>query len=425
MTLKNFLATCWLWLLFVCPLAARGQEGLLAHPAAWLAGDSSILRGGAASGGASLNPAEETACPDGSCGSCSRCCRRYGFWGSVEYLMWWARGTSLPPLVTTSVDGTPQSDAGVLGLPSTSILFGDQLGAGKLQSGGRVTFGLWLDEDHDVTVAGRFFGLGGDTTRFSQASTGSPILAQPFFNALLGQQDALIVAYPGYAIGGINARVSTDNILSAEAFTEIMMSRDSLRRVDLVAGYQFFRLDDWLQVNSSSTIVQSGNPFEGFRVDVRDRFSTRNQFHGGEIGLRGRWARGQWSLNVLGQVALGNMNQQVTIAGTTTVTTPGGGSAVNPGGLLAAPSNIGTYQRDKFAYIPQLIANVHYHVNPCLSFHIGYNILWISDIALSGDQIDLGVNGSFPNAGPARPAFTFRDREYWLQGINFGLNWDF
>jgi hypothetical protein len=29
--------------------------------------------------------------------------------------------------------------------------------------------------------------------------------------------------------------------------------------------------------------------------------------------------------------------------------------------------------------------------------------------------VDLGVN----------PAFAFRDRDYWLQGINFGLNWDF
>jgi hypothetical protein len=30
-----------------------------------------------------------------------------------------------------------------------------------------------------------------------------------------------------------------------------------------------------------------------------------------------------------------------------------------------------------------------------------------------------------PLLGEARPAFEFDDEYYWLQGINFGVNWDF
>ena len=135
-------------------------------------------------------------------------------------------------------------------------------------------------------------------------------------------------------------------------------------------------------------------------------------------------AHGMWSLNVLGQVGIGNMNEQASVAGTTTITPAGGGSATNPGGLLAQPSNIGTYQRNRFVFLPQITANLNYHVNPNLSFHIGYNILWISDVALSGDQIDQTVNLGQP-AGPNRPAFAFHGTDYWLQGINWGLNWDF
>jgi hypothetical protein len=337
--------------------------------------------------------------------------------------MWWAKGTPLPPLVTTSLPGTPQGNAGVLGLGSTSVLFGNEVGGNKMQGGGRVTAGIWLDPDHNVAAGGRFFGTGGDTTRFAQASTGNPILARPFFNAQLGIQDALIVAFPGFNQGSINAHLTTNNIIGAEAFGEIMMSRDCRRRIDLVGGYQFFRMDDWLQISSTSTITQAGNPLAGLRQDVTDRFSTRNQFHGGEFGLRGRMARGQWSLNLLGQIAIGNMNQQVTIDGSTT-TTFLGASITDDRGLLAQPSNIGTFERNRFAYIPQLIGNLHYHVNPNLSFHIGYNIMWISDVALSADQIDPVVNLGQPG-GPARPAFAFDDREYWLQGINWGLNWDF
>src|SRR5436309_7902151 len=142
-----------------------------------------------------------------------------------------------------------------------------------------------------------------------------------------------------------------------------MMFRDYRRRVDLVGGYQFFRIDDWLQVDSSTTGTDINN-IQTFGVTqaLNDRFSTRNQFHGGLIGLRGRMAHGQWSLNVLGQVGIGNMNEQAIISGSTTTTSNGNPSTSN-GGLLAQPSNIGVHQRNVFCALPQLIGNLHYHVN--------------------------------------------------------------
>src|SRR5262249_20696772 len=133
----------------------------------------------------------------------------------------------------------------------------------------------------------------------------------------------------------------------------------------------------------------------------------------------------QWSLNVLGTAGIGNMNEQATVAGNTTV----GGGAATPGGILTQPTNIGTYSRNVFAFIPTLTSNLQYHVTPNLSFHMGYNIIWISNVATSADQIDRQVNtsqfGGGAVVGPARPQFTFNDRDYWLQGINWGMNWDF
>jgi hypothetical protein len=409
------------------PARSQGPtDGMLVRMVSWFTGDPDVLYGPPSALLGPPNSAEDTCCDSGCCGCCSACCHQHDVWGSVEFLMWWGKGTSLPPLVTTSPVGTPQTNAGVLGFPSTSVLFGDEMAGNKLQGGGRVTAGIWLDPDHNVAAGGRFFGLGGDTDRFAQNSpTGDPILGIPFFNALLDQPDALLLAFPGLSRGGINAYLSTNNVIGAEAFAEIMMLRDARRRIDLVGGYQFFRMDDWLQINSTSTLTQAGNPFAGLQIDVRDRFSTRNEFHGGEVGLRGRLAHGMWSLNVLGQVGLGNMNQTVTINGTTGVTPPGGGAtAVSTGGLFAQESNIGVYQQNKFVFLPQLIANLNYHLNPNLSFHVGYNLLWISDVALSADQIDTAVNLNQP-VGPIRPAFAFQDRDYWFQGINLGMNWDF
>lgn len=409
--------------------AARAQDSMATRMVSWFTGDPAVGEGPTPVSATPKNFAEDTCCSDGSCGCCSQCSKCYDTFGSAEFLMWWARGTSLPPLVTTSLPGTPQANAGVLGLPTTSTLFGDQLATSKMQGGGRLTAGIWLDPEHNVALGGRFFGLGGDTTRFTASTAGgNPILGLPFFNSQLQIEDAYLAAFPGLTAGSVTAHVTTNNIIGADAFTEIMLTRDCRRRIDLVAGYQFLRLDDWLQINANSTVIDPNSLSFGANIDVNDRFSTRNQFHGGQIGLRGRMARGQWSLNMLGVAGLGNMNEQVTISGNTTVTTGGVGSTTQ-GGIYSQPTNIGTYSRNVFAFIPQLTTNLQYHVTPNLSFHIGYNIIWISNIATSADQIDRTVNTSQffgqPLVGPARPQFTFNDREYWLQGINWGMNWDF
>ena len=64
---------------------------------------------------------------------------RYGgFWITGEYLNWSAKGDKLPPLVTTSPPGTPLAQAGVLGAPGTSVLFGDESVNDRWRSGASV-----------------------------------------------------------------------------------------------------------------------------------------------------------------------------------------------------------------------------------------------------------------------------------------------
>src|SRR5215831_18765845 len=45
-------------------------------------------------------------------------------WAEAEYLLWWMKGASLPPLITASPAGTPSTQAGVLGAPTTTVVFG-------------------------------------------------------------------------------------------------------------------------------------------------------------------------------------------------------------------------------------------------------------------------------------------------------------
>lgn len=108
-------------------------------------------------------------------------------WADFDYLGFWVKGNHVPALVTTSPIGTPQSRAGVLGQPGTSILFGDQRLNTDMRSGGRITFGAWLVGDV-LAIEGNYFALGTETTNysatsvFSNGSTSDPILARPYFN---------------------------------------------------------------------------------------------------------------------------------------------------------------------------------------------------------------------------------------------------
>ena len=362
-------------------------------------------------------PAENTCCADGHCGQCSHCCHHMDLWGSAEFLLWWGKGSATPPLVTTSPQGTPQDQAGVL--PGAEVLFGGTHLGDEDQAGGRITLGIWLDQQHDVALAGRFYWLGGASDRFFASSDGDPILARPFFNVLLDQNDALLIAFEDLVDGSITASYTND-FLATEAYFQVMLESDRCRRVDAIAGFQFARLDDWLQIDSTHFLREVGD----LQLDIRDRFSTHNTFYGGMIGVRAQMMRGCWSLDTLAKIGLGVSQQEVTIVGRTDFT-PGPTAS---GGLLAQDTNIGNYQRDEFGIIPELTINLKYHINPCLSAHVGYTVLFWSDVVTAGSQIDTGVNTTQipgPIIGAARPAFDFDDEYYWMQGINFGVNWDF
>lgn len=66
-------------------------------------------------------------CDDSGCSYCGvpLCSPPGRFWIRADWLMWWTNGEHLPPLVTSSPQGTPQGQAGVLGQPGTTILFGN------------------------------------------------------------------------------------------------------------------------------------------------------------------------------------------------------------------------------------------------------------------------------------------------------------
>ena len=348
-------------------------------------------------------------------------------WARVEYLMWFSRGRNAPPLVTTSPDTiVDPTQAGVIGA-DTSVLFGGEEPIGEnMRSGGRISIGRLL-ADERTWLEGRFWGVEDSTERFFQGSNGSPILARPFFNPVLGVEDALLVAFPGAATGGSVNVLAKNDMLSAEAWLRRTWCDCGHVRLDLLAGYQFARIDDFLSVSSTATSI---DPLAAVPVNtvigVSDAFSTQNEFHGLSLGFLLETRKDCWSLEVLGKIGLGNMRQQVEIAGTTNTDPPAGATVRTEGGLLAFPSNIGVYNGNRFTVVPELNLNVAYNFSPTWKIFAGYTVIYYSNAVLAGNQIDRAVNLSQvpgPPVGPLRPEFSFVNSDFIIQGINIGAEY--
>ena len=359
---------------------------------------------------------------------------------SADYLLWWTTGARLPPLVTTSPPGTAPADAGVLGTQGATVLFGDQVGGGDARSGFRTILGIWLDATMLWDLEFDYFSPGGRSASFTETSDGNPILARPFLDFQLNRQSALAVAYPGVATGTVAAEasdyfqsfgLSVSRCLYEYNFTDpfkpaiplLCPSFISAYRFDFLGAFRYYGLSDRVSVGEN---VVFANYFGVQNVNVAsvDNFAVGNDFFGGEIGLRTRMRRGNWSLDVLGKVALGNNHRVVNIAGETAIMPPGGPTIPVASGALAAGSNIGVHTQDAFTAIPALNVELGYRWNGHWRTYVGYDLIYWAEVARAADQIDLALDRS--GAGQRRYSRT-APRNSWPKALiwvrSFGSKW--
>ncbi len=360
--------------------------------------------------------------PGSACGPPGR------VWVSGEYLLWWIRGAGAPPLVTASPAGTPRELAGVL--PGATVLSGGSALDSREHPGARFQAGAWLNEAQTLGLEGSFFFLAQQNTTFrTGVSNGDPILGRPVFNALTGTEDAELVAFPGVLNGGVTVS-SFSRLWGADGNLVGNVACGRTYRVDVLGGYRYLRLDEGLAVTENLSVP--AGPSAGSRIVVGDQFHTRNNFHGGQLGLKASFWGTRLGVDLIGKVALGVTDADIRVSGQTAFYTAGG-TFVQPGGLLALPSNIGSYSRNLFAVAPEATFRVGYRVTDTMKLFVGYTFLYLSDVARPGDQIDRVVNrsqlpdvtGPRPLVGPARPQPLLHDTDFWAQGINFGLEWRF
>lgn len=385
-------------------------------------------------------------CADGSCGK-GECADTnlqtpvpQCFWGSAEYIVWWMRDGRLnEPLITVG----SAAGLGVIGAPGTSIVGNTDLDY-KAASGGRFTLGGWLDPcTQSIGLEGSGFFLERRPAGFGAQSsaTGTPVIARPFVNAISGTEDAFLVSGPGQFFGGVSVG-SSSRFYGWDGNFVFPWFTDGELKLDLLVGVRNLYLSEDLNIQQHSILLPGGaggfvgNPvIPPAQYDIIDRFQTRNEYWGGQIGARGEYRSGRFFANATGKLAFGAMHEVLSIDGVTRLSNAPAVPATNfapvgaQGGLLALASNIGKTARDNFALVPELNLNVGVNLNNTFSLFCGYTFLYISEIARPGDQINRTVNPTTVPAsqafgvpvGPAAPTLRFDGSEFWAQGLNFGL----
>jgi hypothetical protein len=244
---------------------------------------------------------------------------------------------------------------------------GDRTGEG-LRSGFRIDSGAWLDCAQTCGIELGCFTLG----------TGTRTDNLP----------------PSAA--ALTATASTD-LIGAEANLRANLVCSPHFRLDLLGGYRFLDLSECFGVTAAS-----GD------LEVDTELTTRNQFHGGQLGLTGGARYGRLFADLTGKLALGVTREQAVVTAY---------AAVPAAGLALPPTRLGLARASEFAVLPEADFTVGMQVSDRLRASAGYTFLYLSRAARPGELADRLLSGQ------AGALSELRAGDFWAQGLNLGLEY--
>jgi hypothetical protein len=362
-------------------------------------------------------------------------------WGQLNYIHWWVRHDSTPPLLTT---GNPSGNAGTLGNPDTRVLYANGPVDPHEFTGIQAALGMWLDPERltSLEVSGFYLGKNSRQYNFASDANGNNLIARPIITSVgaggLNTETSTFVAFPGLLAGSANF----STVMSFHG-AELDFSHNITRlcgwSVDWLAGFRYLYLNDTLTSQQSSTVLPGGAGLVTFQnvalpaganLAFHDSFNLTNRFYGGVLGLRADYLH-CCGVDVSGvvKIAFGDTNHVAIIDGTTTLTNAGATSTAQ-GGAYAQPSNIGAHYNNDFTVVTELSFAVGYQILPHVRLIAGYNMIYWPRVERAGAQIDRTIDPGQSSTGPGAfvagtaagsPRFLNTHSDFWAQGFNLGV----
>jgi len=343
-------------------------------------------------------------------------------WAETDTLLWWGRGLTNSPVIVGGNNATA--------LPTNPLLGGydNPLGTDMLL-GLRGNVGFWLDDCQHYGIGGRAWGVISEDSE-EVITNGGNSTGISFFNTSLGQPDTYIVNLDrgpfGKNVGEIGVLSDLD-VYSGDLYLRALLLGDRCNRVDLLGGYTFLRLDSGYQLRSRVVDGWTDAPPPVTTVTtIVDRFSTKNEFHGGHVGLQSNITRGRFGLGLMGKVAMGNMTSTSNISGNYEQLPPLPSQPDRQNrGLFAQSSNIGSVSRDAFTFIPEMNAKLRYQLGR-FQVGVGYTVVVLPEVALAASQVDTNVDVlGIINPPTTAPVNRFNTESFYLHGIDLGVTYNF
>jgi len=347
-------------------------------------------------------------------------------YAQVEYLLWSLPGADTPRLLTSNPAGTPLGSIADPSDPSTQTLLGGSKLGDWAHSGVRLRVGRFFDDGllSRWELSGWNLFERSDDSLF-ESTGGDPILARPFTHATSGLPDAQVLSLAGFADGSLRSGYDR-RLFGIEPLAFFCLSGNGCESLEAFTGYRYLHYQDELRLTERARLAPGGVIAPGTELLVEDTFSATNDYHLLPLGLHHVRRNGDWRVSARGSVSLGFVNQEVRIRGRTTSSVGGVVDSVDPGGFLALPSNIGTYDRTEFVFVPELNLQLHRALGKRVWANVGYTLLYLSDVVRAPAQIDTTIDPvQLPPAigTGTRPAFAFNSGGELLHGLNAGLEW--
>ena len=326
-------------------------------------------------------------------------------WASVDYLYTWQGKSFCPSLVTTC----PNGEIPRLNNPTTEVLFGGEKEKFSNTSGVRADLGWWVFSCLGGGVSGLF--LGPAKCSYSINNTdpdNNIIIGRPYFDVDTNQPAALQISNGEVKIFDKN------NIWDVDCYARYKMINGCCFNFDLIGGFRYMELSDNLKIYNSDQAT--GTTFT-------DHFDTKNQLYscvlGGIFSLVDRCFR----IQVDAKVGFGNTLQKADIYGQRSVSGVGGSRIYSDYGFLTLPSNIGNYSRHKFAFVPEVDAQLMIKVFSCAWIKAGYQYMYWSDVELAGGAINLNISpiAAAPPQNSQDPTFSFKDASFSTNSLSVGI----
>ena len=296
-------------------------------------------------------------------------------------------------------------------IPSTVILSGDETVNDDWRNGYRVFGGFWLDCCHTCGIGVDYFDVGDDDYNFTLAAEIRAIVRPPVLQHRIGRRRCGAGLRPQrtgrHGPRQIERRLPRrrPHVQSQSLWRCCDPCCGNSSGVTLLSGYRYYKYDTNLSITEDLTVLPgTTSPLvPGTTFFVQDRFRTHNEFNGGEFGLQAYKKHCWWWLDGMAKVAMGTQRRTVTVNGQTIIDVPGGGTAVDAGGLLTSEvTNIGRYDDSDFVVIPEFRLGIGACVTTCCSVRAGYNCIIWGDVARAASHLPPGLQVDPRNLPPVQ-----------------------